>query len=171
MVGDDDKENTPLNSEKKRFNKRLNDEEANVGCAHKKRKCNVLSKDNSDDKKDAQIDSKTNYKLEETSPTEPGPSEVALDEETAKEKVSTTLDNRKFRKPNPSKKNTKKSNSKGQPKISFYFSNTKDEGRFLENSTKQTDPTSRFSAVLTPQFAVNSDFILVDDFHKIFLDY
>ena len=141
MVGDDDKENTPLNSEKKRLNKRLSDEEANVGCAHKKRKCNVLSKDNCDDKKDAQIDSKTNDKLEETSPTEPGPSEVALDEETANVKVPTTFDNRKFRKPNPSKKNTKKSNSKGQPKISFYFSNTIDEGRFLENFTTQMDPT------------------------------
>ena len=149
MVGDDDKENTPLNSEKKRLNKRLSDEEANVGCAHKKRKCNVLSKDNCDDKKDAQIDSKTNDKLEETSPTEPGPSEVALI---------------------PPKRIPKNQILKGSPRFHFIFQPPKTREDFWKILPHKRTRL-RLSAVLTPQFAVNSDFILVDDFHKIFLDY
>ena len=95
-------------------------------CAKKnKRKCNnvetVLSQANFDDKKDSQIDSLTNDELEETSPMD-----VALDNETTNVMAPTNLDKIKFRKPNPTKKKTKKSNSKdtGQHKISFYFSNT-----------------------------------------------
>ena len=146
MVGEDDKDKdvVPLVFEKKKLNKRLSDEEANIGFIPKKRKCNVLSNSiEVDGKDDDHIDSKTNEKLEETSPTQlPVPSDFALDEETTFLKAPTTSDHRKFRKPNPTKNNSKKSNLKGQSKISSYFTNTKDEGKFvLETFTTQTDPT------------------------------
>ena len=140
MVGDDDKEDIPLVFEKKILNKRLSDEEANVGYAKKKRKCNnvknVLSQANLDEKKDSQIDSITNDELEETSPMD-----LALDNENANVMAPTNLDKIKLRKPNPSKKKTKKSNSKetGQPKISFYFSNTKEGKPVWKDFT--TNPT------------------------------
>ena len=140
MVGDDDKEDIPLVFEKKILNKRLSDEKANVGYAKKKRKCNnvknVLSQANLDEKKDSQIDSITNDELEETSPMD-----LALDNENANVMAPTNLDKIKLRKPNPSKKKTKKSNSKetGQPKISFYFSNTKEGKPVWKDFT--TNPT------------------------------